>query len=57
MTSAEAIRLFTEMGESYKVELISDLGAAEVSVYRQGTFVDLCRGPHIPSTGLLRPSN
>jgi len=52
--SADAIKLFKEMGEDYKVELIEDLGADEVSLYRQGSFVDLCRGPHIPSTGLLK---
>jgi threonyl-tRNA synthetase len=54
VSSDEAIRLFEGMGENYKVELIRDLGASEVSLYRQGTFVDLCRGPHIPSTGLLK---
>ncbi|HKI51371.1 MAG TPA: threonine--tRNA ligase, partial [Geothermobacteraceae bacterium] len=54
VTSAEAIKLFRELGEDYKVELIEDLGADTVSLYRQGDFVDLCRGPHIPSTGLLK---
>ncbi len=54
ISSAEAIQLFETMGERYKVELIRDLGAEEVSLYRQGSFVDLCRGPHIPSTGLLK---
>jgi threonyl-tRNA synthetase len=54
VTSTEAIKLFQEMGEDYKVELIEDLGADQVSLYRQGDFVDLCRGPHIPSTGLLK---
>jgi threonyl-tRNA synthetase len=54
LSSDAAIDLFAGMGEAYKVELIRDLGAAEVSVYRQGTFVDLCRGPHIPATGLLK---
>jgi len=54
VSSDEAIRLFEGMGESYKVELIRDLGVAEVSLYRQGTFVDLCRGPHVPATGLLK---
>jgi len=42
------------MGEDYKVELIEDLAEDHVSLYRQGDFVDLCRGPHIPSTGLLK---
>jgi threonyl-tRNA synthetase len=50
----EAITLFQEMGEAYKVELIEDLDVETVSLYRQGDFVDLCRGPHLPSTGLLK---
>jgi threonyl-tRNA synthetase len=52
--SSEAISLFREMGEDYKVELIEDLDVEEVTLYRQGTFVDLCRGPHIPTTGMLK---
>lgn len=52
--SVDAVELFKEMGESYKVELIEDLAVDEVTLYRQGTFVDLCRGPHIPSTGMLK---
>jgi threonyl-tRNA synthetase len=52
----EAVALFDEKGESYKVELINDLPdeVEEVSLYSQGDFVDLCRGPHIPSTGMIR---
>jgi threonyl-tRNA synthetase len=52
----EAVALFDEKGESYKVELINDLPdeVTEVSLYRQGDFVDLCRGPHIPSTGMIK---
>lgn len=50
----DAIKLFREMGEDYKVELIEDLDENQVSVYRQGNFVDLCRGPHIPRTGMLK---
>ncbi len=50
----DAIKMFREMGEEYKVELIEDLDEAQVSVYRQGNFVDLCRGPHIPRTGMLK---
>jgi threonyl-tRNA synthetase len=47
-----AIRLFTGMGEKYKAELIEGLPAGEdVSIYRQGKWFDLCRGPHLPSTG------
>ncbi|WP_089723983.1 threonine--tRNA ligase [Candidatus Thiosymbion oneisti] len=51
----EAIRVFGELGEQYKVEIIRDLipeGEA-VSVYRQGDWFDVCRGPHLPSTGRL----
>jgi threonyl-tRNA synthetase len=53
MTSAEAIDFFKEQGEDYKVELINDLGSENVSLYTQGSFTDLCRGPHIPSTGMI----
>ncbi len=54
MSSADAIKLFKSMGEDYKVELIEDLGETNVSLYRQGDFVDLCRGPHVPRTGMLK---
>ncbi len=54
MSSVEAIALFKSMGEDYKVELIEDLGVVHVSLYRQGDFVDLCRGPHVPRTGVLK---
>ncbi len=56
MTSQDAISFFREKGEPYKVEIISDLGddLGTVSLYEQGTFVDLCRGPHVPSTGYLK---
>jgi len=51
----EAIQLFRDMGEEYKAEIIEDIPQEEeVSVYRQGDFVDLCRGPHVPSTGKLK---
>jgi len=50
----DAIEMFRKMGEDYKVELIEDLDAEQVSLYRQGNFVDLCRGPHLPRTGLLK---
>ena len=51
VTRQEAIALFTSKGEHYKVEIINDLPAdAEISLYRQGDYVDLCRGPHVPST-------
>ncbi len=47
----EAIALFEKMGETYKVELIETIGDDHVSLYRQGSWVDLCKGPHLPSTG------
>jgi len=51
---AEATRFFESMGEGFKAEIIAGLPDDEVSLYRQGEFVDLCRGPHVPSTGLLK---
>ncbi len=52
MSRAEAIKLFESKGEQYKVELIKDLPEAEtLTVYEQGGWIDLCRGPHLPSTG------
>jgi threonyl-tRNA synthetase len=56
MKKAEAIALFEAKGEPYKVEIIKDLGddVDIVSIYEQGTFIDLCRGPHVPSTGHLK---
>lgn len=51
----EAIALFRDMGEDYKVEIIQGIpGDEDLSFYRQGEFIDLCRGPHIPSTGKLK---
>lgn len=51
----EAIKFFTERGETYKVELIEDLPQdAVISMYRQGDFVDLCAGPHVPATGKVK---
>ena len=56
ISRGEAIALFREKGESYKVELIEDLpeDVHTVSLYTQGAYTDLCRGPHIPSTGLIK---
>ncbi|MEI6827107.1 MAG: threonine--tRNA ligase [Desulfuromonadales bacterium] len=53
-SSADAIAMFEAMGESYKTELITDLAVDTVSVYSQGTFSDLCRGPHLPSTARIK---
>jgi threonyl-tRNA synthetase len=52
ISAQEAIKIFSEMGEIFKVELIRDLNVDEVTVYRhEDKFVDLCRGPHLPKTG------
>ncbi len=51
----EAVKIFTDIGEKYKVEIIKDIipEGEEVSIYRQGDWFDVCRGPHMPSTGKL----
>ena len=54
MDREEAIGVFREKGEKYKVELLESFGDPTVSLYQQGSFVDLCRGPHIPHTGYLK---
>ncbi len=54
LASEEAISLFKQLNEPYKIELIEDLDSPVVSVYRQGEFVDLCRGPHLPATGMVK---
>ena len=54
MSKADAIALFSGKGETYKVEIIEELEADTVSLYRCGDFLDLCRGPHIPSTGAVK---
>jgi threonyl-tRNA synthetase len=51
----KAIEIFRNMGEHYKVQIIEDLPEdEEISIYRQGEWMDLCRGPHVPSTGKLQ---
>ena len=56
LPAAEAKKLFADKGEPYKVEIINDLGdgVESVSIYEQGSFTDLCRGPHVPSSGFLK---
>ena len=54
LPKAEAIERFKNMGENFKVELISELEFPTVSLYTQGEFTDLCRGPHAPHTGFLK---
>jgi threonyl-tRNA synthetase len=54
MSREDAIKLFQKMGEKYKAEIIADIPPEQtISLYRQGNFVDLCRGPHVPRTGHL----
>ncbi|WP_112184530.1 threonine--tRNA ligase [Ralstonia sp. GX3-BWBA] len=51
----EAVKLFQGMGEKYKAEIIASIPEdQEIGLYREGNFVDLCRGPHVPSTGKLK---
>jgi len=55
MKREDAIELFKSMGEHYKAEIIESIPANEVlSLYKQGDFIDLCRGPHVPSTSKLK---
>jgi len=55
MPRDEAIDFFRGMGEAYKAEIISDIPQGEdISLYQQGEFIDLCRGPHVPGTGKLK---
>jgi threonyl-tRNA synthetase len=55
MSRAEAIELFASMGEDFKVEIIQDLPEDEqLTLYKQGDFIDLCRGPHVPNTSFLK---
>jgi len=54
-TRDEAVQFFKDMGEEYKAEIIASIPAdQDLSLYRQGNFIDLCRGPHVPSTGKLK---
>ncbi|MBQ9756643.1 MAG: threonine--tRNA ligase, partial [Clostridia bacterium] len=54
-TKKEAVKIFKDFSESYKVELINSLPVgATISCYKQGDFMDLCRGPHLPSTGKIK---
>jgi threonyl-tRNA synthetase len=54
VTREEAIRTFQQRGEPYKVELIEELPDGQVTLYEQGDFIDLCRGPHLSSTGRIK---
>ena len=50
----DAVAYFQEKGDEYKLELLEDLEDGSISFYKQGNFTDLCRGPHIPNTGLIK---
>jgi threonyl-tRNA synthetase len=50
----EAINYFNEKGDEYKLDLLQNLNDGEITLYTQGTFTDLCRGPHIPNTGFIK---
>jgi len=54
LSREEAVALFRERGEPYKVELIEDIGDEALTLYEEGEFVDLCRGPHLATTGRLK---
>ncbi|OPY77334.1 MAG: Threonine--tRNA ligase [Syntrophorhabdus sp. PtaU1.Bin058] len=54
MKKDEAIEMFRKMGETYKVDLLEAIDDPEVNTYSQGSFTDLCRGPHLPSTGKIK---
>ena len=54
MPKAEAIQYFTEKGDEYKLDLLTNLTDGEITFYTQGGFTDLCRGPHIPNTGFIK---
>ncbi len=54
MPKEEAVQYFTEKGDEYKLDLLSNLTDGEITFYSQGGFTDLCRGPHIPNTGFIK---
>lgn len=54
VSKADAVAYFTEKGDEYKLDLLENLEDGEITFYTQGNFTDLCRGPHIPHTGLIK---
>ena len=54
ISKADALKMFGERGEEYKVELISELEDGKITTYTQGAFTDLCRGPHLPNTSYIK---
>nr|MBA2745665.1 TGS domain-containing protein [Flavisolibacter sp.] len=54
ITKADALQYFNEKGDEYKLDLLQNLQDGEITFYTQGNFTDLCRGPHIPGTGIIK---
>ena len=54
ISKKEAVEYFTERNDIYKVELLQDLKDGDITFYKQGNFIDLCRGPHISDTGRIK---
>ena len=54
VSKADAQKMFAERGENYKLELINDLQDGNITIYRQGGFFDLCKGPHLVNTGIIK---
>ena len=54
VSKEEAQKIFAERGETYKVEILEEIEESKVTLYEQGEFLDLCRGPHVPSTGYIK---
>lgn len=54
VSKADAVKYFSEKGDEYKLDLLQGLNDGEISLYTQGNFTDLCRGPHIPNTGFIK---
>jgi threonyl-tRNA synthetase len=54
ISKADAVKYFSEKGDEYKLDLLSNLNDGEITLYTQGNFTDLCRGPHIPNTGSIK---
>lgn len=54
ISKEEAIKLFSSLGETYKLEIIDEIEDDNISIYEEGGFIDLCRGPHVPHTGIVK---
>jgi threonyl-tRNA synthetase len=54
ISQEDAVAFFTEKGDEYKLELIEKRGGEDITLYEQGNFIDLCKGPHVPNTGYIK---